>query len=322
MKTRHGWDTAVDLQADLVHSFLTREGRVYLDMVGEHMAKAASFDSRTGELVADRNSNYTSELVNTAAARLPDAEPFFVNDELSAVIDHAAAKFRPEPLLRSDLIVPSGFAYFDRPLFIVDDHSVVSPYRAVQWTLASDLPGAPGSHPDPSVATGILYAMYQDCNDPDPYAEKNGRIGPVGGSTLALSYVTGIRFDGAIAHLGDNASLRDMFSHLKTFFRLCQQTIAVPSYGRVSRTVYKRAVRKWKPVSEIVVFTLRRAKSPRYEGDERVVDWSHRWIVGGFWRQQWYPSEQVHRQIYINDFIKGPKDKPIIYKRRVFELVR
>ena len=78
----------------------------------------------------------------------------------------------------------------------------------------------------------------------------------------------------------------------------------------------------WKDIKEVVVFTLRRAKSPQYEGDEREVQWSHRWVVQGHWRNQWYGSEKVHRQIWIAPFIKGPDDKPIVFKRRAFELVR
>lgn len=47
------------------------------------------------------------------------------------------------------------------------------------------------------------------------------------------------------------------------------------------------------------------------------VEWSHRWLVRGHWRQQWYASEGVHRAIYINPHIKGPEDKPLIVRDKV-----
>jgi hypothetical protein len=69
------------------------------------------------------------------------------------------------------------------------------------------------------------------------------------------------------------------------------------------------------------VIRLRRPKA-KPEG-ERTVDWSHRWLVRGFWRNQWFPSLGIHRQLWISDYIKGPEDKPLRIKpTRAFELVR
>ena len=65
---------------------------------------------------------------------------------------------------------------------------------------------------------------------------------------------------------------------------------------------------------------LSKATDPDAVGEVR--DWSHRWMVRGFWRNQYYPSEDVHRQIYINDYIKGPQDKPLVLKDSVYRLVR
>lgn len=41
------------------------------------------------------------------------------------------------------------------------------------------------------------------------------------------------------------------------------------------------------------------------------VDWSCRWVVSGHWRQQWYPSTQENRPIFISPYVKGPDDKPL-----------
>lgn len=45
--------------------------------------------------------------------------------------------------------------------------------------------------------------------------------------------------------------------------------------------------------------------------------WSHRWLVRGHYRNQWYALSQAHRTIWIGSYVKGPSDKPIrepIYK--------
>jgi len=41
------------------------------------------------------------------------------------------------------------------------------------------------------------------------------------------------------------------------------------------------------------------------------------------WHDQWYPSEQIHRQIWISPYVKGPEDKPLIVRpRRVYQWER
>lgn len=47
-------------------------------------------------------------------------------------------------------------------------------------------------------------------------------------------------------------------------------------------------------------------------------DWSHRWLVSGHWRNQWYPSEGVHRPIWIDAFVKGPSDAPLLVRPTVY----
>jgi hypothetical protein len=78
------------------------------------------------------------------------------------------------------------------------------------------------------------------------------------------------------------------------------------------------------PEKRVTVVRLRRTyeeKPGEYEPGS--VDWTHRWIVGGHWRNQWYQSEQIHRQIWISPYVKGPDELPlVINKARVFEFVR
>ena len=50
------------------------------------------------------------------------------------------------------------------------------------------------------------------------------------------------------------------------------------------------------------------------------VDWSCRWKVSPHRRNQWYPSTQSHKLIWIPAYIKGPEDKPL--KQTVYRVVR
>ncbi len=43
-------------------------------------------------------------------------------------------------------------------------------------------------------------------------------------------------------------------------------------------------------------------------------EFSHRWLVRGHVREQWYPSEKKHHAIFIPPYVKGPDGKPLIIK--------
>jgi hypothetical protein len=48
----------------------------------------------------------------------------------------------------------------------------------------------------------------------------------------------------------------------------------------------------------------------------------HRWVVTGHWRNQWYPSQQRHRPIWIAPHLAGPDDAPLLGGDRVHVLRR
>jgi hypothetical protein len=105
-------------------------------------------------------------------------------------------------------------------------------------------------------------------------------------------------------------------------WRLCQQslaTVTTENPGRAFRHREKRANLPEKPVS---VVTLRRINHAPV--GESHVEWSHRWLVDGHWRNQPYKEEGevVYRQIYIHPYFKGPEDKPLLIRRKVRALVR
>jgi hypothetical protein len=51
------------------------------------------------------------------------------------------------------------------------------------------------------------------------------------------------------------------------------------------------------------------------EGPSRA--YSHRWVVRGHWRRQWYPSLNRHIPIWITEYIAGPPDLPIEHRDKV-----
>lgn len=104
---------------------------------------------------------------------------------------------------------------------------------------------------------------------------------------------------------------------------LMQQSIAWTESTQPDRPTSRRLKRAGLPVSPVTIVRLRKLvrADEENEGGE-LVAWSHRWLVNGHWRQQWYPSAQEHRPVWISPYVKGPDNKPFLSKTRVMAWVR
>jgi len=99
-----------------------------------------------------------------------------------------------------------------------------------------------------------------------------------------------------------------------TAMYLMSQRLTMRVRRETSRAVKKRALKNNQEApSDVQIVTLRRKEQDRQKENPngKVVDWQWQWFVEHFWRHQWYPNEARHKWIFIETFIKGPKDKPI-----------
>lgn len=114
---------------------------------------------------------------------------------------------------------------------------------------------------------------------------------------------------------------------LKTFFVLIKQEIPRTERQSASRQQRRRVERAIPTgiVPEVKVVTLRKEQAGRnIEPDEETEAraWTHRWVVTGHWRNQYYPSTHEHKPLWITEHIKGPDHLPIIVKDTVFRWQR
>lgn len=112
-------------------------------------------------------------------------------------------------------------------------------------------------------------------------------------------------------------------------FHLMSQRLAIQIEHETDRATRRRAERDKKIVPrKFRVISLRRyeeakEKHQRSGGIGEPTEYKWQWTVRGHWRQQWYPSEQIHKQIFIESFIKGPEDAPFKpIGDRIFKAVR
>lgn len=102
---------------------------------------------------------------------------------------------------------------------------------------------------------------------------------------------------------------------------LLKQRILVAESQLATRGERKRLDRQGLPTS-VMTITLRETEQQSTSTHQGVIDWSHRWIVRGHWRQQWYASQEEHRIVWIPAYIKGPADRPLVVRPAVYAVTR
>lgn len=109
-----------------------------------------------------------------------------------------------------------------------------------------------------------------------------------------------------------------------TLWLLLQQKVAVKRRAWPERAERRRWERESdRPIPEVTVVELRKPISVNPEDrNAEPVDWSHRWIVDGHWRNQYHPSTGEHTPTWIAPYVKGPEDKPLVVKKKINAWVR
>lgn len=109
---------------------------------------------------------------------------------------------------------------------------------------------------------------------------------------------------------------------LSTFWALVSQRIVIETTERpYSRQVQRQAERHGHVLPEVRVIRLREPTGHGGAGGSGR-EYSHRWLVGSHWRNQWYPKKGVHAPKLIEAYTKGPADKPLKVRETVRALVR
>jgi hypothetical protein len=324
---RATWHDAYDGQMGLWRWYRTPWGQKFLD---------TGYGVNAGPLV-ESSRLLLKGLYRSEPDKLLTADPVFVSGEMGEVIQAATEGFQPEPLYPTDLLTPQGFCWYERPFLIPDRFDDPLSLRAWSWCpmkqvadhatavnvlnaddrhngMAIALYGGDGTTPE--YPEGIAVTLYADW----PRSER----APLG---FAPAHMTpwwfGMTFDGnEVDENGNETGAAWWWRLAQVTLRLMQQRIAVHHRERPDRPSRREGQRLGfdaRGEREILVVRLRREQGERHDPSGEAANYSHRFIVGGHWRNQWYPSSQIHRQIWISPYVKGPDDKPLVVKpRRAF----
>lgn len=95
-----------------------------------------------------------------------------------------------------------------------------------------------------------------------------------------------------------------------------RQKIVIESVGGQIRQAARQLQRQHNlaETPRVRIVELRRSQYVKREDtvtDGNTRKLTCRFVVKGFWRNQWYATRQEHAQIYIESFLKGPADAPL-----------
>jgi len=262
-----------------------------------------------------------------------DGENFFVSADMCDLVSFSARMLDSTDFMDVTLAPSkSGFCYFEAPIEIKDNRGQTLKINAFLWQQVAVRGGG----------EAVLLHMWNDeYRTPDDAAEKGrtalkraemiGRWGYIGSQTYVNNDPLGDEFqpmmseeaarlyeeEGSTPHQTTNVM---RIAH--ALWLMLGQTIT--SSTKESGDKRQEREMKWMDLpNDVTVIQLRRSESKPREG-ESAVEWKHRWITRGHWRWQPYKEkgEWIRKRIWINPYVKGPGDKPLILTRKVNALVR
>lgn len=235
------------------------------------------------------------------------------------------------PLLESDPPSPIGFLWLEEPVPVTDRHGKTMMVKCYMWVTTDTVDMLIEDQNDRPIEKGIWVAEFGDALDKrdDYYDEEHMELwreqtrfrhGMLhdGGCPWGMDPVLRIEqeFPGFV-----DTGMR----FLLTSWRMMQEPYIEDRAIMPSRHVLRRADRAMAKLPEredcaVRVVQLRRSSEKRehHGGEPDKIEWSHRWIVRGHWRNQWYPSESRHAPKWIPPYVKGPEEAPLLEKDTVY----
>lgn len=320
----------LELRADLAVKLSNPSYRT--GMAAQITASTAITDFQT----ASRTCDWTPKTVAIA-------ENFYVIEEMADLVSYAASVLDSSDITDVTL-APSraGFAYFVKPLPLIDIRQKSINVNAFLWDTAID--GSIVVHmfndeylwPDDAAAdirakmltlTGSEKANFEE------WKRTQGRWGYagviiyrdeefVGDERMEVSEELAKQYE-------DIEGVQTVpFTNPKrlvhAFFLMLSQTLVARENERGDRKMARRMKSMGVP-NEVTIITFRRTKYDKKMEGTAKVEWNHRWLVRGFWRWQPFKTEEgewARKRIWINPYVKGPEDKPLVITNKINAFVR
>jgi hypothetical protein len=246
-------------------------------------------------------------------AILKRAEPYYWAPEMAGVIAVTSRDLPTYTLRMQDLPSDFGFCWFARPM------PLPHPGR---WGGEADMTGFMWGEAKPEGMWFCTLLAGPDRPSGEPSLSGMWSFGVKAEEVIDRQIPALADYDGMADLLRERAAAQVRI--IATSLAFMNQRIMVTTPERAERATRKRALAELAREPLVRVVKLRRlAQAGEQRGASEAVEWSCRWVVSGHWRQQFYPSTNEHRPIYVLPYVKGPEDRPLKPPRaKVFAVVR
>ncbi len=286
---------------------------------------------------------------------LEAADTYYVDPRMHALVTAAAESMPQEELLPRDIPSDFGFLMIPGGLGVIDIRGKALKYHAVQWAsfggavyitwltdkydmtdstnlvmrakisteVFREFPQfAPGGfnemrfgHPLP-VSVGPDFLV-----PPERELRVIHNVNEDGSRSIAWAFDKGYTPDELLDKMSMSVRTDPALRWLLATWRLMQQSVTSVTEEHAPRNM-RRALERKNQNAKVTVISLRHRVSQGDGGNE--VEWSHRWLVKGHWRNQpcKEDGEWTTRLVWIHPYVKGPEDKPLLIREHVYALVR
>jgi hypothetical protein len=120
--------------------------------------------------------------------------------------------------------------------------------------------------------------------------------------------------------------------YLTSIFGIMRSSIELTKPARPTRKRAERSSLSFPEYGDVQVITLRtflgKNSKPHTPDPDSTREYSHRWIVRGHWAwrhcspENADEGEDCRKRVYIDPYVKGPEDKPLIIKDKLYAVVR
>lgn len=267
----------------------------------------------------------TMRMVTRLTAQLPASELFYVNADMTRLAHHAAGSLANYQFSTTDLPAPVGLLGFEAPLDFGCENFRYIPL--VAWGPAQSGTSIHFFMPSSDLLPPFLSYLHETNTDPEPLRRRIHATTPfLLRSYHVLQHGTPLQQQVPDPRSADRSSA-EVVRIIAATWLLMGQTITttrlVPAWRPARRRAEKAGILTDAAVRYVELRRhVRPAEDPQHLSSAAKRVYRHRWIVRGHWREQWYPSQNRHRPIWISDHIAGPDDAPLLGGDRVNVLRR
>lgn len=299
-----------ELRKNVLHYLDSAEASTFWRSMADH----GSFIGR--DVGADSGSG--DELRSHERTRWQMAELFFVTEDMTALAVTAGASL-PSHMIRSDdLPSPFGVMFFARPIDTSEtrEHNRRTAITCCTWGHLN-ITDQSGSR-----TRGVWISLWADMRFTANQAVQAGRWTRAEADHL-VRVRPPIGYDDEVYWLFDSmgdwqeGAMARCAATVRAAWLLMAQEVASVRKVQPRRSELRALRRKSLDLNRVRIVSLRHRKHESVGEHGEGREYTHRWLVRGHWRKQWYPSEQRHIPIWINAHVKGPEGAPLMSREIV-----